>query len=276
MQKRIISGVVYACILALFFVLRELVEYRLFDLLIWFMMIVGTFEVARATKELTIKGTFYLSIVYAVLLIPIYYLCQYDILFNKYGNLAVIYLFAFMLIVNLVLAIIYNVEIEKFMWTALVYIYPVLLLYVMFIINHTNAHAFIMLILAFVISPISDTFAYLVGSKIRGKKLCPKISPNKTWSGAIGGTIGGIISSLVVYFICAPQMNVGSPIVFFLIVGIVASIANIFGDLFESYIKRKVDIKDMGKIMPGHGGVLDRIDGTMFVIVVIYIMFLFV
>ena len=276
MQKRIISGVVYACILAMFFVLRQVVEYRLFDLLIWFMMVVGTFEVARATKELTIKGTFYLSIIYAVLLIPIYYLCQYKILFYRYGNLAVIYLFALMLIVNLVLAIIYNAEPKKFMWTALVYIYPALLLYVMFITNNTSAHAFIMLILAFIISPISDTFAYLVGSKIGGKKLCPKISPNKTWSGAIGGTIGGIISSIAVYFICAPKVNVGSPVIFFLIVGVVASIANIFGDLFESYIKRKVGIKDMGKIMPGHGGVLDRIDGTMFVTIVIYIMFLFV
>ena len=132
------------------------------------------------------------------------------------------------------------------------------------------------MLLAFVISPISDTFAYFVGSKIGGKKLCPKLSPKKTWSGAIGGTLGGMIFSLLAGLIVWPNLSVFSPAVFYLLVGLFASVINIIGDLTESYIKRKMRIKDMGKIMPGHGGVLDRIDGTMFVIVVLYIMFLFV
>ena len=238
-------------------------------------MVVGTFEMARATKTLTIKGSFVLSILYALALIPAYYLCEF-ILFLGYGKLAVFYLFALMTVINLVLAIVFNAQPKTFLWTMLLYVYPALLLYLMFLINGTNENAFIMLILAFVISPISDSFAYFVGSLIGGKKLCPKLSPKKTWSGAIGGTIGGIVSSIVVYYIFKPELGVGSPVIFFLILGAIASVANIFGDLFESFIKRKVDIKDMGKIMPGHGGVLDRIDGTMFVILVIYIMFLFI
>lgn len=275
MIKRIISGAVYVVILTAFFLLRQFIDYRIFDLLIYFMMVVGTFEIARATKELTIKGSFILSILYALALIPTYYICEH-IWFSGYGKLAVIYLFALMIIINLVLAIIFNAEPKTFLWTALLYVYPALLLYVMFLTNATQPNAFIMLILAFVISPISDTFAYFVGSKIGGKKLCPKLSPKKTWSGAIGGTVGGIISSIVVYYIFTPQISASSPVLFFLLLGIIASIANIFGDLFESFIKRKVGIKDMGKIMPGHGGVLDRIDGTMFVMLIIYIMFLFV
>ena len=133
-----------------------------------------------------------------------------------------------------------------------------------------------MLLLCFIISPANDVFAYLVGSKIGGKKLCPKLSPKKTWSGAIGGTIGGILASLLVYLIFKPTVNFFSPILFFILIGLVASVINIIGDLFESFIKRKMGIKDMGKIMPGHGGVLDRIDGTMFVIAFTYILFLFV
>ncbi len=275
MRKRIISGAVYVAILTAFFLLRQFVDYRIFDLLIYFMMVMGTFEIARATKELTIKGSFILSIVFSALLIPTYYIFEH-ILFVGHGKLAVIYLFALMTIINLVLAIIFNAQPITFLWTMLSYVYPSLLLFVMFLTNATSAHAFIMLILAFVISPISDTFAYFVGTLIGGKKLCPRLSPKKTWSGAIGGTIGGIISSILVYFIFRPVVDASSPVMFFLLLGVVASIVNIFGDLFESFIKRKVDIKDMGKIMPGHGGVLDRIDGTMFVMLVIYIMFLFV
>ena len=275
MLKRIISGAVYVAILTAFFLLRQLVDYRIFDLLIYFMMVVGTFEIARATKKLTIKGSFIISIIYSMLLIPTYYIFEH-ILFFEYGRLAVIYLFALMMIINLVLAIIFNAEPKTLLWTALLYVYPALLLFVMFLTNATSVHAFTMLILAFVISPVSDTFAYFVGTLIGGKKLCPRLSPKKTWSGAIGGTVGGIISSILVYFIFKPVINSSSPVMFFLLLGVVASIVNIFGDLFESFIKRKVDIKDMGKIMPGHGGVLDRIDGTMFVMLVIYIMFLFV
>ena len=81
---------------------------------------------------------------------------------------------------------------------------------------------------------------------------------------------------MIVYLIFKPTVNFFSPVLLFVLVGLLASIANLFGDLFESFIKRRVGIKDMGKIMPGHGGVLDRIDGTMFAIVIIYIVFLLV
>jgi phosphatidate cytidylyltransferase len=144
------------------------------------------------------------------------------------------------------------------------------------LLSNDLENGFIALLMAFVVSPCSDTFAYLVGSLIGGKKLCPKLSPKKTWSGAIGGTIGGVVSGVIVYLIFKPTVNFFSPVLLFVLVGLLASIANLFGDLFESFIKRRVGIKDMGKIMPGHGGVLDRIDGTMFAIVIIYIVFLLV
>ena len=275
MQKRIISGAVYVGILTAFFLLRQLVDDRIFNLFIYFLMVAGTFEMARATKKITIKGSLYLSIIYSAILLPLYYTFEYK-LFYGHGNLAVIYLFALMMIINLVLSIILSIQPQKLLWTILLYVDPALLLYIMFLTNMNSEYAFIMLILAFVISPISDTFAYFVGSKIGGKKLCPKLSPKKTWSGAIGGTVGGIISSIVVYLIFKPQLSVGSPIIFFLILGVLASVINIFGDLFESFIKRKVGIKDMGKIMPGHGGILDRFDGMMFTSVLISLVFLII
>ena len=130
--------------------------------------------------------------------------------------------------------------------------------------------------LSFVISPLSDTFAYFVGSLIGGKKLCPKISPKKTWSGAIGGTLGGALGGLLVYLVFKPSVAVSVPVLLFIITGVVASVINIFGDLTESYLKRKCGVKDSGKILPGHGGILDRIDGTSFVLPFIYLVFLLV
>ena len=273
MKTRIISGAFYVAILLAFFLLRQLVSTWIFHLLTYFFIVVGTYELARATKRITIKGTRILSMVFALLFVPVYYIFQHYVS-GSHGFLFATYLTAIMLVINFLLAIFTNANLQKTLWTLLTYVYPAMLLLFMLLANDMGDNAFIVLLLAFVISPISDTFAYFVGSKVGGKKLCPRLSPKKTWSGAIGGTIGGMIFALIAGLIVRPDLNVFSPAVFYLLVGLFASVVNIFGDLTESYIKRRMGIKDMGKIMPGHGGVLDRIDGTMFVIVVLYVMFL--
>ena len=274
MLIRTISGAVYVIILALFFLLRQFVDPKIFHVLTCFFIIVGTFEIARALKQKIISWAYYVSIIYAVLFVPCYLLGQY--VFNNLGYLLAITLFIIMALATCLYSLVKGFSVQKFLWTALVFFYPAMLLLAMLLANDLGNNGFIVLILAFVISPASDVFAYLVGSMMGGKKLCPKLSPKKTWSGAIGGTIGGVVASLAVYFIFLPKVNFFSPILLFAVVGLVASIVNIFGDLFESFIKRKVGIKDMGKIMPGHGGVLDRIDGTMPVTLFLYLVFLFV
>lgn len=275
MLIRTISGVFYLAILALFFVLREFVDARIFHILTCFFIIVGTFEIARALKQKIVGWAYYASMIYAILFVPCYCLGQY-VVFENLGYLLAITLFLIMVLATCVYSLLKEYTVQKFLWTALVFAYPAMLLLTMLLANDLGDNGFIVLLLAFVISPASDVFAYLVGCKVGGKKLCPKLSPKKTWSGAIGGTIGGILASIAVYFIFLPKVNFFSPILLFVIVGLVASVINIFGDLFESFIKRKVGIKDMGKIMPGHGGVLDRIDGTMPVTVFLYLVFLFV
>ena len=108
--------------------------------------------------------------------------------------------------------------------------------------------------------------------------MCPRLSPKKTWAGAIGGVVGGILGAIVVYFVADTSAIAAtakiSPIIIFIICGALGSVLTEVGDLFESYIKRKVGIKDMGRIMPGHGGVMDRIDGMSFAAVFIYLTFL--
>jgi phosphatidate cytidylyltransferase len=102
----------------------------------------------------------------------------------------------------------------------------------------------------------TDIFAYFVGRSMGGAKLAPRISPNKTWSGAIGGTAAAVASGLAVAAATGP---VGNPILPFVIV--IVSVLAQLGDLFESWIKRRFGVKDSGTLIPGHGGVMDRVDG---------------
>ena len=111
----------------------------------------------------------------------------------------------------------------------------------------------------------------------KAKKMCPKLSPKKTWAGAIGGILGSVIGAIVVYFsVDKTGINATAkinPVIIFLIAGALAGVFTEIGDLFESYIKRKVGLKDMGRIMPGHGGIMDRIDGMTFAAAVVYLLF---
>ncbi|MBY5957634.1 phosphatidate cytidylyltransferase [Membranicola marinus] len=123
------------------------------------------------------------------------------------------------------------------------------------------------LLLLFCIIWTSDTFAYLGGKLFGRTKLIPSISPGKTWEGAISGILAAGIVALVVarYFLDLQQFSIWFSI------GILVAIFGILGDLFESKIKRRHNIKDSGTLLPGHGGVLDRMDSLLFAIPIYYI-----
>ena len=119
--------------------------------------------------------------------------------------------------------------------------------------------------LVFTISFGTDIFAYLAGNLFGKRKLAPKISPNKTIEGSIGGIVGAIGLSLIYgYF-----FHLGDPISI-VIIALLGSIISQMGDLTASRIKRQAGIKDYGFIMPGHGGVLDRFDSIIFATPVVY------
>ncbi|MFZ3034450.1 MAG: phosphatidate cytidylyltransferase [Parvibaculum sp.] len=104
----------------------------------------------------------------------------------------------------------------------------------------------------------TDTFAYFAGRGFGGPKLVPRLSPNKTWAGLIGGMIGAAL----VGAITATWFSLGSPIGLAFVSAIIAVIAQA-GDILESALKRRAGVKDSGKIIPGHGGILDRVDGLV-------------
>ena len=125
---------------------------------------------------------------------------------------------------------------------------------------------FLLTLFPLVITWICDTAAMAAGSSLGGPRLAPVLSPKKTYAGAIGGTLGGIIAALAIgKFVLNQQgwqFRDGQLLVFGLVVSIVGQI----GDVAESLLKREVGLKDSSALIPGHGGVLDRLDSLYFVI----------
>jgi phosphatidate cytidylyltransferase len=106
----------------------------------------------------------------------------------------------------------------------------------------------------------SDIGAYLAGRRFGGAKLAPAISPNKTWSGALGGLVSAMLVGLAAAAVIAPEgLAVGRVL---LLAAVVAALAQL-GDLFESWLKRRFNVKDSSALIPGHGGLLDRLDAVL-------------
>ncbi len=120
----------------------------------------------------------------------------------------------------------------------------------------------------------SDTSAYFVGRAIGRHKLAPSISPGKTWEGAVAGVIGAIIVSYL--FTLHTPLQIPLNVLKAVALGLVVSVFGQIGDLAESKLKRGAGVKDSGKTMPGHGGMLDRLDSILFAGVSAYLFYMFV
>ena len=162
-------------------------------------------------------------------------------------------------------------------------------------------YSFIMTAWFFLMVWSMDIGGLVVGCNLRGPKLAPKISPNKTWSGLCGGVLLAMSVSIIFMYLCTQIMeipfydftkfryisfsyrpleisyewNVNSQMFYALMAVFVALLAQI-GDLVESAIKRTVGVKDSSKLIPGHGGIFDRIDGLIFAAPVVYLFFMYI
>ena len=295
MKKRLITGILYIGVIVGFFFLRNIHPW-LFGILIYAFSLIGTYEMVHACsfRKQNEDGTlqapaFPLAFsqkvavyIYAALFTPVYYLVEYLAPEEGFrGLLNLSFLFALALLCLLVFDH-KRCSLQGAGGAMQCGFYTTVLLSTMMLANDLPAGTLALLII-FVISPVADTFAFVVGSIFKGKKLCPNISPNKTISGAVGGVVFGTGASVLLYWLytlCSDYVYTGwgsqyawAPWLIFAAIGLIAAILTEFGDLTESIIKRKVGIKDMGKLLPGHGGILDRIDGTLFASTFVYIVF---
>ena len=131
-----------------------------------------------------------------------------------------------------------------------------------FYFMETREAGLVYIVFALVIVWTTDSGAYFVGRKLGKHKLWPEISPKKTVEGFVGGIVIAVLATIVFQFIVELDVSWGV----LLLVAVVASIVGQLGDLVESAIKRHYKVKDSGKILPGHGGILDRFDSLLFVL----------
>lgn len=291
MKIRLITGASYIAVLALFFTLKIFVHDLFFDALVYLFALIGTFEMTRAMKDKITKAEKILVFVFSAVCIPA---CA---IFESFGWLGLdgkrvtaICFFVFVVAVLCLLVAKHDETTpENLGVTLLSACYPTLLLCLLIVCNHFTdtlatepykINGDLAILFMFVISPFADSLAYVFGRFLKGKfpkKLAPVVSPNKTVIGGIGGLVGGLVGATILYFAYSgvignfDQTALWLPV--YLTIGLVCAVATAWGDLVESCVKRKVEIKDMGNLLPGHGGILDRIDGTLFACIVVYVAF---
>ncbi len=164
---------------------------------------------------------------------------------------------------------------EKFITTIkglFIYFYVTLSFYHLVLLRNMD-DGFRYIFFMFIIIWVTDSFAYFTGMAFGKNKLAPSISPKKTIEGSVGGSLSALIISLLInkYFSIFPDVSIWILAIIILFLTVISQL----GDLFESSIKRIYNVKDSGKILPGHGGVLDRFDSTIFVAPVFYILLKF-
>lgn len=307
LQLRLLTGTVYCIILVLSFLLKIFVHDLLFDCVVLIMSIMGTVEMFRATKEEMLSCQRVIVMTFSILVIITYAVTDFvftDLLDiglipgvrppSQVGRNYAMHITTgvFMAGVAVLFALLVfrheQTSLRSIGYSLLCYCYPTLFLVVLSVCNHLTIYSELAVLFVFVICPFADSFAFLFG-KLFGKrlpmKLAPNISPKKTLIGGLGGLIGGALGAVAIFFVCyglvllsdngiiAPlgwRLTI-SPLnlLFFIGLGVLTSAFSQFGDLVESGLKRKLGIKDMGNILPGHGGILDRIDSTLYASLVV-------
>jgi CDP-diglyceride synthetase len=301
MKQRINTGIILFLIILTAFLLRS-VEYIFFDTFIALAVVVATAEVSRVFIRSGKDNFMELGVIYAIVVyLTLMWGINSSFDFSSY-LLSQSIILAFFFALSFTISYVtkrqlpqatnkrklsdYEYSIRKSLTTLFIMVYPALILSFLYLVNNmsslrlssvaTTAFAgvdigLLVLIMIFFTTISTDTLAYFGGKTIGGKKLAPLISPKKTISGAIVGIIGSVLASLLTFaiFYSISIYNVAFfqaeiTIWHFLAYGVLASIISQIGDLFASAVKRKARAKDFSTLFPGHGGVMDRLDGVSF------------
>ena len=282
-------GIAYMAILIGFFLLKVFVNDFLFDFIVLAFSVLGTFEVLRAFRGKITKAQAVLVMVFTTLTILTFSISDFvfkevlEVVWGESNYTPLITLVVFIAGLATLLGVLVlahnKTSLESVGYSLIAYIYPMVFLLILAGCNHLDYYSDAAILFIFLICPFSDSLALVFGrlfGKKMPRKMAPNVSPNKTLVGGFGGLVGGAVGAVLVFFvyygICVPVRD-GSfigvtfeweSLYLFLGVGVISSFFAQFGDLVESAIKRKLGIKDMGKLLPGHGGILDRIDSSLY------------
>lgn len=279
MLKRAVTAIILVGYAFAMLYLGTAVHYGFLDALIMSFAFVGTYEMYHTFRKSEYKNSWGAPLLLCVAIYPLWYFLGYKGI-----------LIALSLSICLALAVFTfkaEMELKDLLATIFSLIYPMALVSLAFALSRefpcggTFAISFAIFLPVF-----SDTFAYLVGSTLGKRKLCPSISPKKTVAGAVGGLLGSVLCAVTFFLLfdlyavipvgyVTFSDSVAVRAVVFVVLGIVGGVLAEIGDLAASRIKRTINIKDFGNIFPGHGGVLDRLDSIMFTLVMFFTAFTF-
>ena len=297
MKQRTLTALAIIAVVVIAFVLREVSNF-IFDALLCMVIIISANEVARVFNRSGRLNNSLLITIYPVLNYIIFFIGLRLNWYIKYILLLSLALILALMLVEVIVICCASKQLKeqydnfkpavsfkrfcvnRVLLTGFIMLYPALILSSLYYFNHVGDFAYLniasnfgnvnvslfLLLITIVTTVATDTFAYLIGSSIKGPKLCPLISPNKTISGAIGGLLGGIVFGFGVYgiFIALGLTEAMIPVWIIIIYTILASLISQVGDIFASVIKRSARTKDYSSIFPGHGGFMDRLDGISF------------
>ena len=257
MLKRIISGIVVILLFAALLILKG--TYLKVGIVL--MGLICQYEMVNTIKKKDVRIMEIPIYLFALLMMPVIHLAGITGLFVLYA-------------VTFMLFVIVRVFNERYTYESIIYsilavFYPGLFLAFAYLItlipdDQILIDAVLITVLA---ASGSDTFAYFTGRFLGKHKLAPKISPNKTVEGAAGGLVGGAILSLLYVLFFAHR---ATGILWYMLLAVLLALLSQFGDLAASLAKRYFGIKDFGKIIPGHGGILDRVCSIIFVLPLTY------
>ena len=279
MLKRAVTAIILVGYAFAMLYLGTAVHYGFLDALIMSFAFVGTYEMYHTFRKSEYKNSWGAPLLLCVAIYPLWYFLGYKGI-----------LIALSLSICLALAVFTfkaEMELKDLLATIFSLIYPMALVSLAFALSREFPGGGTFAISFAIFLPVfSDTFAYLVGSTLGKRKLCPSISPKKTVAGAIGGLLGSVLCAVTFFLLfdlyavipvgyVTFSDSVAVRAVVFVVLGIVGGVLAEIGDLAASRIKRTMNIKDFGNIFPGHGGVLDRLDSIMFTLVMLFTAFTF-
>ncbi len=260
LSKRIISAVFVLAFLALIL----WVGGWLFNLTLIAVSLIGMYEIYRAFDQ---KGIKPLSI--AGYMAMIFFYVQHFTFGDSYDFFYILIVVIFFLSIQVFL---HSSKPNDIAITILGFFYPGILLTVAALIHDAAiVNSNYLLIMSLTACYSTDTFAYFTGKALGKRKLCPAISPAKTIEGSIGGMIGSIILTSALGILLNWVYNIQIESVHFVAIGLLGGVFSQIGDLTASSIKRYCGLKNYGNIMPGHGGIMDRIDSLLFVLPIVYV-----
>ena len=269
MKQRVITGALFAII---FIGAMLLMNTLVFPVFIALLSVIAVWEIEKAVG---LKNYFIMAASMTLAaVIPFLYHFGIKIPFAVMGGIYVVAILIMMLLQYEKTKFIHAVM-SIFASVCIPYAFSVMIIFrdiENYIKGYKQIDGIYLIIFAFFASWMTDIFAYFVGSKFGKHKLCPKISPKKSVEGAIGGVVGAVLLNVLLLFVFKKFFDGGAGFSYIVVIvlSVILSVISMFGDLAASTVKRNFGIKDFGKLLPGHGGIMDRFDSALFVMPVLY------